>query len=335
MVELWGRKSSAPLQALHFGWPVGSMIGPLLAYNFVSKVDNTNISPYHQNTSQLLNASTVQMTLMPETNTLATPDDAIDYIEDTSRIEIAYGIVAVYCIAVGLLFTVFHFKQITPRHTSDNTNENMNWKDVFSPSKWADGDATFGISIVVLVMLFYFLKVTTGKALYMFGVSYAVESHLQFSTQEGTLFSAACNLGSTLGRGTGIIIAGFIPVDILVFILVYGQGISTILILVWGIQNRTSYLVLSALFRAFSSPVWPCGYAWTDRYIILFSIVVGLVDLVAKFAEAIFSYILAYMYNYTYKETIFYVSATAGVLQSVLLIFMSIYARKHGSRFKN
>lgn len=323
MVEIWGQKSGAPLQALHLGYPIGTMVGPLISYYFVSNMNN------HTETRMTWNVTTQSGEAI----------NRVDYIEDTSRIEIVYGFVGCYCVMIGIVILAFHFAPVVSiseeTATQIDKRETLSWKEVFSPSTWAQGDSKFGISILILVMVFYYLKVVTGRAFYMFGATYAVESHLAFTTKEGTLFTAASNLGSTIGRASGIILAGFIPTEILIFVLVYGQCISSIFVLVWGTQNKTEYVVFSALFRSFSAPVWPCGYAWTDRYIILFAFVVGAVDLIANLATAVMSYSVALLYKNSQKESIFYVSVTGAILQSLLIIIMTIYARKHGNRFTN
>ena len=96
--RLWGKKAGRPMQALNIGWPIGAILGPLIAVPFVSEeppADDTN--------SSLTTSSSVEQ--FHEYVWLHDADVQLverDFIDDSS-IEIAYLIAAALTLFVGCI----------------------------------------------------------------------------------------------------------------------------------------------------------------------------------------------------------------------------------------
>ena len=141
VARLWGKKAGRPMQALNLGWPVGALLGPLIAIPFVSEeevVDDTNST---------LNASTFSLDIFPDLSQesdmgtyegMAVMDtyqyeaDTHQYKPDTyqrefpddSSIEIAYLIAATITTAVGCLhFTLYAYFMLHGSRTSSDNNQ--------------------------------------------------------------------------------------------------------------------------------------------------------------------------------------------------------------------
>jgi FHS family Na+ dependent glucose MFS transporter 1 len=309
-MDLWGDKASAPMHALHFGYPIGAMIGPLIAYPFVSiEKDNSTTS---------------------DTTTIS--DGGRDYADD-SQIEIAFAIVACFLLVLAAMFAVFQVAMPSWKIASFQDKAGYSWREVLSPAKWADGDTKFGITITVFIMLFYFFHVATFKTSSTYYITYAADE-MGYSNQDAALLSSAMSFAGMAGRGLSIILAKFIPIQAMIISEVHLQAFIGVLTLLWGLQTKQSYLICGCLFVFFRDPIWPAAYTWTDQYICLYAIVVGLSDMSAKLADTIFSLSLGYLYENTLPESLFYNTVAAGICHCILIIVMNVVGEKHGRRFK-
>lgn len=304
LVSLWGSKSSSPMQALHFGFPAGALIGPFIAIPFVSDSSSNN-----------------------------TTDD--DRYPDDSQIEYAYLIVGLCSIAVGIMFGVFQFTAM-PTVGHEVTKEakvGMTWRQVLSPATWSAGRSVFGLVILICMMLYYGLQVATMKAINVYHALYAVDAN--FTSEQGAaVLSASTWIPGMLSTGLGIWYAKLIPVHILLFIVVFGEGLTAILMPFLGLRNLAGYWTFCCIFSFFREPMWPVMYSWTDQYICLLAGIVGIGDIAAKLFDAFIGWLCGYVYTYVGIDSIFYVSAIFAAILCLHVVLMSVYALPHGTRFK-
>ena len=82
----------------------------------------------------------------------------------------------------------------------------------------------------------------------------------------------------------------------------------------------------------FRELAWPTGYAWTDYYIMLLGVVVGLLEIALQLFNMAFGPLQGYLYDNTVIESVFYTTVGYGCLQCVLSYVMTYYANRKGSR---
>lgn len=305
IVSLWGTESSSPMQALHFGNPIGGMISPLIALPFVTDGSNLN-------------------------NDTSTDDR----FPDDSQIEYAFAIVGLITIAYSALFFVFHFiKMPTIGHeVTKESKIGMSYKQVLSPSTWSFGRSGFGIVILVCMALFYSLHKGVGVSFGTYHALYAVDAN--FTTERtATVITASMNLVGTAARGLGIFLAQCISINVMVFTFVFGECMIAILMPLVGLKNLSTYWTFCCLFTFFKEPIWPSGYTWTDQYIILLAIIVGVADVAASLMDVLVGWLCGYLYTYQSMDSIFYLSLIIAIIFFLHVIIMNVYARPHGSRF--
>ena len=312
-MDLWGDKGGAPMHALHFGYPLGAMIGPLLAYPFVSIEDTTNTTS--------------------ETTTLQYTELSNPRYADDSRIEIPYVIVGIFLAILCVTFFIFQCIMPSKNIASHQHKQGYKWKDVFSPAKWSGDSSNFGLLIISLTMLFFALHIMALKASTYY-MTYAVDE-VGYTNQQATLYQSLMSFAGTLGRAASIVFAYFVPIQVMLITEVHGQVIFAILTLLWGLDDKLSYLVFSCFFTFFRDPIWPSAYTWTDQYIALYAVVVGLIDMATNLTGAVFSWLLGYLYTYTVPDSIFYNTVAAAILLCILVWIMNYIAQKHGSRFSS
>lgn len=305
MVNLWGEKSDAALQALHLGFPIGSMLAPLVAYSFVSQEENDRKpTPWKP-----------------------------DY-KDNSKIEFAYLIIGLSVIACGLVFFTFQALHM-PNFSSGTEPErkkDLKWKQVVSPSVWSPGRPKFGISILVFMMIFYFLLVGSFFPTVAYPALYPVDSN--FTTeQEATLLVSSTALAGTLSRALAIPIARHLPVHVFLASSIFGQAAMGICLAIWGIRSKNAFWIFSCLFVLFREPLWPGGYAWTNYFIVLFAGLVGIIDIGSRISYAVIGWVNGYMYTYISMESVYYMQSAFGVILFGYIICISVFALRQGSRF--
>ena len=78
--------------------------------------------------------------------------------------------------------------------------------------------------------------------------------------------------------------------------------------------------------------MWPSGYAWTDHYIILLGIIVGLSDMVTMLFNIALIPMQGYLYENTVIESIFYTTVLFSGLLCLHIYLMTWYASRKGGR---
>ena len=223
--------------------------------------------------------------------------------------------------------------------TSGNVEESevtkaYSWREVWSPTKWGAGDGKFGLTIVILVMLFFFLMVAAFKSSTTYLVFFATDE-LGMSNSEAAIFSSVVSAAGTMGRAISIGVASCVAIQTQFIVESFGMVFWIYLMAFWGQYDKVPYWICSFFTAFFRDPIWPSVMTWTDKYVVLFAIVVGLSDLASKAADAIFGWVLGYMYTYISVNSIFYVSVLFGSLLCIEHVTMYIVAGKHGERYKN
>ena len=97
------------------------------------------------------------------------------------------------------------------------------------------------LTIVLLVMSFYFILIATWKAPSTYYVTYSADSALDFSNSEAAIYNSIISLAGTTGRACSIVAAKFLPIQIMFFIEVYGMVFATILMAFWDHKDGENF----------------------------------------------------------------------------------------------
>ena len=188
---IWGTSGGPARFAIHFGYPIGSMLGPLMAVPFVyGESDDAN------------STTTESPDLLQEDGAWVESK----HFDDGSSIEYVYFLIAVFIwinASVFIIFQVFRRRMhvtapVSTAPTLDEIEEKQTFKKVLTPSEWADGDGRFGCFILVALIVYYVIVMAAIKGTQEYLVTYAVDSNL-FSAQEAaTLNSVVYGAGSSL-----------------------------------------------------------------------------------------------------------------------------------------
>ena len=100
-----------------------------------------------------------------------------------------------------------------------------------------------------------------------------------------------------------------------------------------GTNNKTNLYVFACLHNAFSSPIWPGGYNWTNQYIVVSGIVFVVMTIGSGLANFIFNWIAGWLFTHRSGGDVIYVLMSCAFLTCVVIVVMQIVASKHGVRF--
>ena len=184
--------------AIHLGYPIGAVLGPLLAYPFVSKP----VAP-PQNSTMASNNETISqyqsLGNSSEINTIGldmSTEGLRGHVEDTSTIEYAFLITSLVVFLNAAYFIVMQLctscesscigSPIKPRMQAKSLRS---FRQVLSPGQWAEGDTWFGVMIVGFAMVIFILECAAMKGSQEYLVTYAVDSGM-FTNQRAALLNS-------------------------------------------------------------------------------------------------------------------------------------------------
>ena len=191
---MWGLNGGSARIAIHVGYPLGAMIGPLIAMPFVmntpevddsSSASGQDIPPPGVNESSSFlkaNASNIPQT--------------VESIDDTSRIEIAYGIVASLIVSMAAVFLFLQCCVKTPSQPIAERGRQLSFRDVWRPSVWADGDSCYGVAVTLFLIAYFVLLMGAAIGTQVYLVTYAADSGMLTNQKAALLNSLTFGAGS-------------------------------------------------------------------------------------------------------------------------------------------
>ena len=317
ILAMWGKNSQPAIQIFGLGWSVGGIFGPLIAVPFVS----TSSEEDADNRTCVDDAQTNGESWLRQYSMQFNEDGSnsrSDRYPDDSSIEVAFWIVSCCIVSVAAMFVAM-FVCFKPQSIGER--KKYDWSEIRSPSKWAFGDKSLGIKVILLYIIAFVFYSGLYNGPGTFLATYAYDSELCFDKQEAALLSSAFNLAGSAGRVVVIVISKWVDVIPMFAVLTHGSLISGILLAFVGTTSQTALWVTACIFPLFYRPIWGSIYVWTNNYIILLASMIALQALI----NAFFSFFIVSMQGYLYvqaEETIFYTTIFYGALLCIVYYFM-------------
>ena len=329
VTSMWGEKAGVPLHSIHFGFTLGSLVGPFIVSSFIP--DETE-----PHTEQELN-STIHWSSSTESPLNVTQHGSGTTMEhyetDNSTIEYAYIICSVCTVCIAFVFFIMEFIHFPVENNNDVKKKSHSWQEIFNPKYWAMGNLALGILTITLLNLFYIFHLGAVKGPSMLLTTYAVDSDLDFSQSEAAALTAATGLGGAISRGLMIFVAGFISVEKILLITVHGQLISAILLLFFGTQSKRNLWICSFIFGFMVRPIWASGYQWGNEYIIMVAFIFAMTRMVSKLCDVGQNALQGYLYSNVDIDSLFCSSVIYSILHCLLLYCMLCMGRAYGTRY--
>lgn len=322
VMKMWGKKADPAMHAIHFGYSLGSVLTPLMVAPYLSPGEEDNpigcVDMNDTMTSSCVNYSTTEATTIG--------------FQDKSRVEIPYFISGFITIATSLVFWIL-FAVDPPKGFVQEVSPKRTWKQVFNPGSCARGHVWYGVALVTLLLL-WTLAYNGVQSAYTLGFRFVTDpdNNLGFTRQEGAWYDFTRRVAGTVGRLLGIIISPFCPIQVLLMFEVVMICGSSLVVAFVGTGNKMVLWVFTALTSMMTSPAHPGLYAFIDKYIILYSLVVALSMVGSGLVGFLLIWANGYIYDRVDKRGIFYLSAGCGVLLLVVQIALQAVASVYGSR---
>ena len=321
--------------AIHLGFPVGSILGPLIALPFLSKTNSTDDNDDVEGTVNVSDSSCYRENSRCSFHNRETFKET----SDTSSIQVAYGIAGSVLLCVGFVFILLYcFRPqnatLNQRVLKNRKDEGKTWKEVISPRTWAEGNLRFGTTIMVFIMAYYFLVLATIKGTQEYIVPYAVDSDLGFTNQEAATLNSVISGMGTLARALSVIAVKYLDMTHIIVIESHGIFVFGLLSLIWGTRHKTALWIFVPCLGFFRESLWPSGYAWVDNFIILYGVLVGFIDVMVGLTNFALVSLQGYLYTNTVIESIFYTTVGYGLVLCILVHLMNYVGNRHGNRMK-
>ena len=235
----------------------------------------------------------------------------------------------------AFLFYLLYFDVIKrPSNFALQSKDKKSIRDVCDPRSCAGGRAGFGVTMIGMFFLYYALLVACeGVILNTFLFTYAVEGPFKFSNQEADRLDIAFKSSLLVGRLLILPFAHRVKVQILLFVELFGAFVASIGLATWGTQEPMYLWIFACLYNAVSGPAWPGGYAWFDRYVILYTIIISLSDIFTQTSAGVTSWLVGYIMDSDNPNNVLSLLSllTGGLL--TLLAIGQVIAYGFGDRF--
>ena len=322
--SIWGQNGGSARYGIHFGYPIGAAIGPLIAIPFMGDTTDSNDT---SNQGFIFSVHKAYSLLEHLT-------DDVEVVTDDTSIEFAYLIGSGVALILSAIFIFMYIFGPRSAYLYQNTlSENKySWKEVISPRVWTNGDFAFGIKIMILMFIYYLFVVAAIMGTQIYIVTYAVDSDLGFSSQEAATLNSVISIMGTLARGIAIVAIKYIHITHMIVLETHGLLLFGILCLFVGTEYKIALWIIAPCLGFFRELLWPAGFAWTENFMVLFGVLVGLNDLVNGITNFFVISIQGYLYENVSIETIFYTTVGYGACLCILVHIMNFIGNKHGNR---
>ena len=335
---MWHDRAAPPMNAIHLGFPIGSMLAPLIAMNFLKPQEEEGNTTTVMETSTLVSAArrddkyshfNISSNL---TNTvMAYSDSSTRYFYDAttatseepvSRIEIPYGIVGGSALLMGVIvLTIFTYGKL--KGTSLYGKSKVSLKEAFDPKSFrGTGNTCFTVAILTLVCLFLGFCNSGSSAIGPFIFSFATESDLNFSNEEASLLETTYHGTAIIARLICTIISRWVPTQLIMGVSALLYASCAVCLALFGPDGPVYLWVFMCLFEFFRYPLWPAAMLWSAKYITYSSLVVGFVQICSSLMSFFTGWIAGYMYDNFASGAFLYFGMTLILMMVLVWITM-------------
>ncbi len=325
---VWGEESSVPVVTALAGYPLGTVIAPLIAAPFITAEVNTTTN-YTAN--QHVPRTAEMFRIWGNQFNRAPLESPAEYTTAESRLEIPFAIIGSITFAAGLPFVVYYVCRPLKRYKLWGETK-TSLKQVFDIKTCSYGMGGFGITITVLSCLFWIMWGSIEASLGLFLYTYAVDSDLGFSSQEASWMMFTYGLASVVGTLLSVVATRYCPLQVLVFSLVGLQTVALICMVILGRTSKVYLWVFASAVQLFYTSIYGDFVAWVGKYMVVYSILMSLYVIAYSVAMFAFAWITGYLYETYTPDSVLYVPLVASlgmcVIMTALQIVASLNARK-------
>ena len=323
LINLWADKVDTPMQILHMAYGFGWTVSPMLTLPFLEHpVEIPGFENATGNGSVPAGADFV----IPGEEEEISNSLSFNSISLTPNSKIAYPFFIVggmFCV-VGGLYLISHFRG-RPGNLELSIKPRVTLREVVNPGSCAAGDKVFGITMTAMFAAFYTLHVAQQLSVTRFLFTYVVDTIHLFSLAEGTWLMMVNGFVFTLGRAVMAVVCQMVPIVTLVFVELGVMMISSIALAAGPTRSKTNIWLSSCMFNFMSGPLWPAGFTWASKTLILYTFVIALIDMGNQVGGLFFQWLVGYLLQYCDDKSIMYFTVCTSAMILILGIVMQLY----------
>lgn len=313
IINLWPDNPGPALHLFHLSFGAGSFVAPLIAEPFLS----TNATTSNNGSSRFS-----QALFKNESFLSSSPNHFIAKLTNASRVQIVYGIVSAFYLALVISMVALYCIDGTDfkpqkSNTTDSTASQRELKQV----------ALFRrITLLLLaayICVYVAVECTSGQML----TAYAVKGRLHFTKSSASRLTAVYFLCFTISR----IVAAVASIRVTSFwMLVISHTILIFSTSVLFVRGSSSDIVLwscSALLGFGLGPIYAAAVAWTVSYINITNKMMSLIIIMALVGGLSPPLLVGQFLDY-YPEAFLYVCFVSVAFCSIMFIVMTLSLRR-------
>ncbi|XP_078614156.1 sodium-dependent glucose transporter 1-like [Branchiostoma floridae x Branchiostoma japonicum] len=279
--RLWGDKASAPMHAMHAGYPIGAFIIPLIVIPYLSP-----------DRPAAVNGTTA-------------PPLTVEEAWRLSKIQWPYVGVSVAQFIMCILFAFYQYQEMVSFDKSKTNKAPKSFSAFLSPGRFMKGKGKKALFLLGLLFLYYTFLKLNRNAFTQYMVSYMVETNM-FSKADANVVYSTFWISYASMRWVSIAAAAWVPVHIMLSVEITGLFISSIVLAVWGATNKTVFWAFTCILGLSVAPIFPGGTAWANRYLDASSIVFAICLIGASVGGTVSNYLTGYLFEYVGPRSMLY-----------------------------
>ena len=336
LLDLWGVKSSRPMQGLHFFMAIGCAIGPLIVQPFLGEAVETPINPdsVASNTTTLLPSNASAFTTMAPLNDISrfkrhAPNTQFVNDLQSSEIELAYMVIGIYLFSIAVLALIAFLA--SPKPPSMAQQEEQETECLEMSNKMKRKDLYFKIKFIIIGTFILFLYFGSILSFDSYLTTFCVESKLRMSQSRGALLSTVFWSAFIIARLIACFYAGAIS-DLKIIIVDLVGIVLSALPMSFFVEYHEWVIWLSIIvYGFFMASLGPAAISYTNMYIDVSGKIAAIYMLGAAVGETVAPFVIGKLFELEPMVLMYTVTIISVMLIPLTVLCVKI-AHKRGKK---
>jgi len=323
-IGIWQDKASGPLQVIHLGYGIGSFIVPQIAKPFLSQKRGDTITQYYiQNCLKLDNITA---------NTTSNAEESVT-VENT-HFEYGYLIIAGVILSFACLFYIMFccsynkMKQLP--HEDKPPKKSV--REIFNFNACSPGHPYFAAVLFGLLFCWFYATLAIHVTYANFWFSYMRDEMCLDKDLAADIMSVFW-IGYTLGRFVTFIVAFFIHMKVLLFVIALSNLFCSVVLYFFS-ANITVTWVFAFLVGFWLGPLYPGGIAWANRYLTMTGVSYTFTLFGASIGGISYNMLIGWFFENKGPYVLWYFAIAMGTFVCALATSMHLIARTRGDKYE-
>ncbi len=312
----WGEEGSVPVVIATIGYPLGTLFAPILGAPFLGTEYNTsaNFSGGEHDLPGPWNNPFDQV-----------PEMSSEFQTVGFRIEIPFGIIASVTFLSGLPFLMFYFARPIKKYVLWGEKK-TSFREVFDVKTCSHGIGSVGIIMIILTCMFWVMWGSIEASLSLFLYTYAVDTDLDFSSQEASWLTFTYRLSGVLGTATSAVATKYCPIQVNIFTLSGLLAALMVCLVTIGKTSKVYFWVFTNLANLFFTPTYGVFVSWVSKYMVVYSILMSLYVISYSLSMFSMSWLTGYLYEEYTPDSMLYVPLAASLGMCLIMMTLQVVA---------